>query len=491
MAGAWGEFRWALAGRYATGMLKTLLAIGLTMTTFASVGCTSGSGQRGTIGDRRAPAEVEAMLAEISPERVIGNVDRLASFGTRHTMSDTTSDTRGVGAARRWILSQFEEFSRESGRTGNDAMRVYFDAHEQPADGRRIMRPVEITNVIAEIPGAMPEARDRRYYMLGHADSRASDPLDAESDAPGANDDASGVAALMELARVMAKHRYDSTIVLMATTGEEQGLYGARLHAEAAKAEGMDVRAVLNNDTVGDPAGQHAADSAEAARSRKTIRVFSEGVPRVATMQAVSTIARLGAENDSPARQLARYMAEVAELHDLTIQPTLIYRNDRFLRGGDHTAFIEAGYPAGVRLTVMHEEYNRQHQDVRVEDGVRYGDELEFVEAKYLANVTKLNGAALAHLANAPSAPGAARLIIAELMNDTTIRWDASPEPDVAGYEVLWRETSAPTWQHARDVGPVTEATIELSKDNWLFGVRAYDREGYRSPVVFPIAARE
>ncbi|MFG0256640.1 MAG: M20/M25/M40 family metallo-hydrolase [Phycisphaerales bacterium JB043] len=427
------------------------------------------------------PPVVDLMLSQVSADAIQANVDALASYGTRHTLSETGSDSRGIGAARRWILAQFEEYAAEY---GHERLTSNLDFHTIEADGRRITREVDLANVVAVLPGSMPEAAHRHYYIIGHYDSRASDPNDAESDAPGANDDASGVAVLMELARVMSGFHFDATLVFMATAGEEQGLYGARRHAASAKENGVDIGGVLSNDTVGDPTGPggQLAD--------REIRVFSEGIPANADERQVRGIRSVGAENDSSSRQLARYIDEVALRHRTHVQPVLMFRPDRFLRGGDHTGFNEQGYPA-VRFIEVHENYDRQHQDVRTEDGVDYGDVAEHVDAQYMANVARLNMAALAHLANAPSMPSNVRVIAAQLTNDTTLRWDASPEPDVAGYEVVWRETWSPVWEHAMDVGIATEATIDLSKDNWLFGVRAYDEEGYRSPVVFPRAARE
>jgi len=282
----------------------------------------------------------------------------------------------------------------------------------------------------------------------------------------------------------MSPRRFDSTIVLMATSGEEQGLHGAREHAQKQVARGADIRAVLNNDTVGDPTNPSGPDAPG------EVRVFSEGLPPNASADDAGAIRRLGAENDSTSRQLARYVAEIASLYGAEVKPRLIYRHDRFLRGGDHTPFNELGI-AAVRFVEVHENYDRQHQDVRVEDGVRYGDLPEHVDPEYLAGVTRLNLATLAHLANAPSVPGSARVIVADLTNDTTIRWERSPEPDVAGYEIVWRDTTSPVWQHSHDAGDVSEATINLSKDNWIFGVRAYDEDGYRSPVAPLAAARE
>ncbi len=443
---------------------------------------------------------IERTLME-TPTRVIDAIDHvqiqntintLVGFGTRHTMSETESDTRGIGAARRWVKSQFEANIEGHGKAGDAAPKVYFDSHMVEPDGRRITEPVEVVNVICEIPGVSPESRNRLYYVLAHLDSRASEANDSISDAPGANDDGSGVAALIELARVLSAENLDSTIILMATSGEEQGLFGARLHAQQATADGKDIRGVLNNDTIGDPTGV-----IEGQDGSKVIRVFSEGLP--ASMLAlddseIRSAARklrlYGTESDSTSRQLARYIADVAKLHYTTVQPKLIFRPDRFLRGGDHTPFNELGF-AAIRFCEMYENYDHQHQDVRIEDEVQYGDLGEYVDAEYLANVTRLNAAVLVHLANSPSSPSNARVMIAELTNDTTLRWDASPEPDVAGYEIVWRESTSWKWEKAEDVGNVTEGTVPMSKDNWLFGVRAYDKDGYRSVVSYPRPARE
>ncbi|WAS90456.1 M20/M25/M40 family metallo-hydrolase [Nannocystis punicea] len=431
-----------------------------------------------------APAAVTAMLADIDAARLRADVDRLAGFGTRHTLSDTTSETRGIGAARRWLLAELQRAAQTSGRTGELAMTADFDAHRVAPDGKRIDREVEVVNVVAVLPGSMPEARRRRYYVLGHYDSRASDAMDATSDAPGANDDGSGTALVLELARVMAPRSFDATLVFLATAGEEQGLIGARRHAEAARAAGLEIAGALSNDIVGDPSdprgGSHRAE----------IRLFSEGVPATADPAAWQLARQTGGFADAPSRQLARLIADVAALHELPVRPRLVFRPDRFLRGGDHTAFNEQGF-AAVRFTEVAEDYDRQHQDVREEAGRAYGDLPAHVDAAYLADVARLNAAALAHLANAPSPPGDPKLMAAELTGDTTLRWTASPEPDVAGYEVLRRATSAPAWEHAVDVGPVTEATLPFSKDDWLFAVRAYDRDGYRSPAAFPRVARE
>lgn len=428
----------------------------------------------------------------VDPAALRHSINTLAGFGTRHTMSDTESETRGIGAARRWVKAQFERNIAGHGKSDDAAPRVYFDAHLVEPDGRRITSPVEVVNVICEIPGSSPESRDRLYYVLGHLDSRASEANDATSDAPGANDDASGVALMIELARVLAREPIEATVVLMATSGEEQGLFGARLHAQAALESGKNIVAVLNNDTVGDPAGV-----LEGQDGRNEIRVFSEGLPATMITMDESQISaavrreRLyGTESDSRSRQLARYIADIADLHKTSVQPKLVHRPDRFLRGGDHTPFNELGF-AAIRFCETYENYDHQHQDVRMEDGTQFGDLPEYVDEDYLADVTRLNALTLVHLTNAPSTPSNARVIVAELTNDTTLRWDASPEPDVAGYEIVWRETSSPQWEHHQDVGNANEGTVPLSKDNWFFGVRSYDHDGYRSPVAYPLPARE
>lgn len=434
---------------------------------------------------------VQQTTANTSPGTLSGIIDSLVSFGTRHTLSDASDPARGIGAARQWIFDQFESFG---GR-----LEVGFDAHEIPA-GNRLPNGATVVNVVATLPGTMPEAADRVYYLIAHYDSRVSNPMDATSDAPGANDDGSGTAVVLEAARLLANAELDATVVFMTVAGEEQGLYGARAHARALADEGALVAGVLSNDIVGDPSGP------DGRSARNEIRVFSEGIPasmllapegdedsartRERQVRAVGLTRLYGAESDSASRQLARFVAEVAQREQTAIRPRLIFRADRFLRGGDHTAFNEMGFPA-VRLTEVYEDYTKQHQDLRTEEGIEYGDTAEHVDPAYLADVVELNVATLMHLASAPRVPPEARIIVASLTNDTTLRWSPCPEPDVAGYEVVWRATTSPTWDFSRDVGKVTEATIPLSKDNWIFGVRSYDRDGYRSPVAYPAAARD
>lgn len=414
------------------------------------------------------PAEVAAWLGEVSASRLRATVDRLAAFGTRHTLSPDASG-QGIGAARRWLR---EELGRAGGR-----LQVSFDPHPHAPDRRRIDTPVDVVNVVALLPGTMPEAAQRRVYVIGHYDSRASDPMDRTSDAPGANDDGSGTALVVELARVLAQAELDATVVFMATAGEEQGLLGARAHAVSAKQAGVEIVAVLSNDIVGDPSGPGGA------RLDHEVRVFSEGLPSWIDDEGLKATRRLASTSDSTSRQVARFIDTVARWHSLPVRPRLVFRHDRFLRGGDHTAFNELGYP-GVRFTEMAEDYTRQHQDLRTEGEVVYGDRPEHVDASYLAGVARLNLAALVHLANAPAAP-TATLVVDGLTTDTTLRWSAAAQPDVAGYEVVWRRTTSPTWTHVQDVGNETRTTLPLHKDDWFFGVRAYDREGYRSPVAF------
>jgi len=461
------------------------------------------------------PSDISSALTLISPNRLRASVDTLAAFGTRHTLSDTTSPTRGIGAARNWIKSQFEDIARASGRTGDMALQVSFDSHSVQPDGRRITREADVVNVVCVIPGKDPAKRNRLHYVTAHYDSICGENTDSDCDAPGANDNASGTALLFEMAHAAIRHPTDATIVLVATAGEEQGLIGARLHAADAKSDGLRIASVLNNDIVGDPLGDLVGSSNEAAKAwaRSHVRVFSEGFPKNSDADSTSRITTLALENDSPARTLARYVAQTARRHNLDVQPVITYRNDRFLRGGDHSAFIEHGFPSAVRFTVTNEDYNRQHQYVRDEpvsraqstthsadndpkfsvssttSVIRFGDRPEFVDERYLAGVARINAAALLHLANAPDSPANARIITANLTNSTTLRWTLAQDAD--GYEVLIRDTTAPDWQWRIDAGRVNEITIPLSKDNVLFAVQAYNRQGCRSLPAIPAAQRE
>jgi hypothetical protein len=442
------------------------------------------------------PPAAKDVLPAITAESCRAIDEKLVSFGTRHTLSDDKSETRGVGAARHWIKSELESFNKDGGK-----LEVSFEEFIAPK-GKRIPEPTPTANVIAILPGTMPEAAGRRYYVMGHYDSMPSPRYNKETDdsgwvpdyntdAPGANDDGSGTTAVIAIARALAKHPLESTVVFICTVGEEQGLIGAEYHAKKAKGEQEDIRAVLNNDIIGDPLGP-GGDKSRATPG--LVRVFSEALPKNPPAEKLAQIRSLASESDSPSRELARYIVEVAAKEKTAVRPMLVYRQDRFLRGGDHIPFNDAGFPA-VRFCEVSENYKHQHQTprVEVEDGkqVQYGDLLEFVDFEYVANVAKLNAATLINLANAPSTPTKVRIVTAKLETLTQIRWEASPEPDVAGYEVVWRETTAPNWQHLKDVGKITEITLDENKDNLFFGVRAYDKDGYRSPVGFAGAAKE
>ncbi|MDI1289109.1 MAG: M20/M25/M40 family metallo-hydrolase [bacterium] len=347
-----------------------------------------------------------------------------------------------------------------------------------------------IVNVVAVLQGTGDPAKTRRYYVVGHYDTINGDRMDPKADAPGANDDASGTAVVLECARVLAAHPLEATVVFLCTAAEEQGLVGAKLHAEAAAKRGDLIAGVLNNDIVGDPSVQYFDMEKGWVDARHHVRLFSEGLPRNASAQELAEIRQLGKESDSPSRQLARFVFDVARLESLPVQPVPIFRFDRFLRGGDHTAFNEAGF-AAVRFTVPAEDYSRQHQDVTERDGKPYGDVASFVDAGYVADVARLNTAVLFHLANAPAAPSRVRMVTKQLETGTTLRWAANTEPDVGGYEVVWRRTTTPGWEGSFDAKSATEWVSEASKDNYFFGVRAYDVSGLRGPVTFAGSAPE
>lgn len=405
---------------------------------------------------------IEEMLGQVSEKRIEANIRKLVSFGTRNSLSDTESPTRGVGAARRWILEEMR-------RCGSERLQVAFDEHQK------------IVNVVATLPGTQAESRDRVYVVSGHYDSMPSSPVDPERDAPGANDDASGTAVSIELACVMSRYRFDATLVFMAVAGEEQGLLGSAGYAKAARAKGVNVAGMITNDIV----GNSRAPDGTVDRSR--LRLFAAGVPAVAILpESVVAALRTGGENDLPTRQLARRIQEAAAQYVRDIKVEVIWRRDRYLRGGDHFSFLDAGYPA-VRFTEPVEDWRHQHQNVRVEDGVQYGDLPEFVDFGYVARVARVNAAALAALALAPSAPQEVEMENIRLEGDTTLRWKANPEPDVAGYRIVWRDTTAPNWQQSKDVGNVTRFTlVGISKDNFSFGVQAYDRDGNVSVAAYP-----
>ena len=429
-----------------------------------------GPGRR--IRPQRPDRELRTLLREIDAGRIEASVRKLVSFGTRHTLSAQDDPERGIGAARDWIFAELERYAVASGGRMTVELQSYV---QEPAS--RIPEPTRITNVLATLRGST--SPDRVYVVSGHYDSRVSDVMDATSFAPGADDDASGVAVSLELARVLSRRRPQATIVFAAVAGEEQGLYGSTHFAETYKAAGVDIQAMFTNDIVGSP----RAD--DGSRDPRIVRLFAEGVPTSETEEEAAIREAVGGENDSPSRQLARFVLDVANNAATRMNPQMIYRRDRYLRGGDQIPFLQQGYPA-ARFTEPHEIYAHQHQDVRVEDGVQYGDLPEFCDFDFIARVARVNAATLWSLAEGPGTPADVKILTDELTNDTVLTWSRGPEPDLAGYEVVWRPTPEPEWTRVIAVGDATRARINLSKDNVFFGVRAVDAEGHRSPVRLP-----
>jgi Zn-dependent M28 family amino/carboxypeptidase len=416
------------------------------------------------------PPTLRQLPGEVSAERLHDTIAKLVSFGTRHTLSDTKSDKRGIGAARRWIASEFQAISRDCG--GCLAVETPSQVVTAPP---RVPNPTEIMDVIAIQRGTSDP--ERVVVISGHYDSRVTDVMNAKSDAPGANDDGSGTAAVIEAARVLSKHRFGATIVYAALAGEEQGLHGGKVLADYAKAHGWRVEADLNNDIVGNTEGLSGV------RDNTHVRVFSEGTKAVETPEQANRRRYNGGEVDSPSRQLARYMDGLADRYLVNLDVVMVYRTDRFGRGGDQVRMLEAGYPS-VRVTEAVENYTRQHQDLRTENGVRYGDVLDGVDFPYLAQVTRLNVLTLAALAQAPAPPTGVG-IEGAVSADTTVKW--TPSPDAAAYRVWWRATTDPTWRFSRTVPPAGQAVLkDVNIDDWFFGVSAVGADGAESPVVFP-----
>lgn len=428
----------------------------------------------------KTDAQIGPIVAAIAPQTIDAYMRKLVSFGTRHTMSETASTTRGIGAARRWIEGELKRCSAESG----NRLQVSLDSYVEPAS-TRLSRATEIVNVVATLPGTQKESAERIYVVSGHYDSRATDPMDAVSDAPGANDDASGSAAVMALACAMAHYRFDATLVFMTVAGEEQGLYGAAHWAEMAKQGHRNIAGMFTNDII----GSSQADSG--IRDASQVRLFAEGIPALKEMsEPLRTLLATGGENDSPSRQLARHVKEVGEHYVPGFKVSIIQRRDRYLRGGDHIPFLERGY-AALRFTEPNEDYRHQHQDVRTESGTQYGDLPQFVDIDYVTRVARVNAAALASLALAPAAPAQVQMKTAQLENDTELVWQANQEPDLAGYRVVWRDTTSADWQYSAEVGKATHYTVKgKSKDNYFFGVQAVDIDGNISVATYPTPLR-
>ena len=442
-------------------IVRGILAFGL------GLSCAS------VLASGETPLKLESLstlAAEVSASRIESDVRTLVGFGTRHTLSDTQSETRGIGAARRWIKRTFEEISGACG----GCLEVTTQSRVFSGEAR-IPDATEVVNVLAILPSATPT--DRYIVMSGDIDSRVSDPLDGVSDSPGANDNASGMAGVIEAARVLSQHRFNAHLVFAGLSGEEQGLFGGKILAESARAQGWFVQAVLNNDMIGNIYGQNGVVD------NRTVRVFSEATRPMETEEERRWRRFFGGENDGPSRNLARYIESLADAHLPHLDVMMVYRLDRFGRGGHHRPFNEVGYPA-VRLMETNEHYHRQHQDLRTENGIRYGDTLDGVDFEYARSVTGLNVITLAGLASAPEPPRQVTLT-GQVSPDTTLKWERVP--GASGYRIHWRLTSEAKWRWSVPVGDVSEHTLKnVVIDNYLFGVSSETDTGMSSPVVFP-----
>lgn len=422
----------------------------------------------------RRDTEIEQMVNEVSADSLRAYIQSMVGFGTRNTLSTQTDPKRGIGAARNWVLSKFNTFSRQSG----GRMTAIIDTTTLQPDGKRIDAVTVLGNVVATLKGTDPS--DNRIFLIsGHLDNMRSNVMDRTGDAPGANDDASGVAAVLECARIMSSHHFPATVIFIAVSGEEQGLLGATYMSEKAKQRNWNIEAVLNNDIMG---SNNSNETNIIDNSR--VRVFSEGLPAYETEKNAATIRNLGLENDGKARQLARYIKETGERYVENLQVVMIYRNDRFLRGGDHLPYVQRGF-AAVRITEMNENYTRQHQDVRTENGIAYGDLPEHIDFEYLRKNTALNLCNLANLAKSPGMPDSVKMDVKKLSNSTYLYWKPSRMGKTGGYYVLIRETTSPTWQK-KIFTTATDIRLPYSKDNYFFAVQSVSDAGNESLPVVP-----
>ncbi|UQD57177.1 M20/M25/M40 family metallo-hydrolase [Flavobacterium sp. K5-23] len=422
--------------------------------------------------------EIKKMLTEVKAESLEATVKKLVSFGTRHTLSDTKSKTRGIGAAQTWVKSEFDRYALES----NGRLTSKIDYFTIKADGRRIAVDSQLGNVMATLKGTDP-TDDRVLIISGHLDSRVTDVMDSKSDAPGANDDGSGVAAMMELAKIMSKREFPFTLIFVAVTGEEQGLYGARHLAELAKKENWNIIAMINNDMIG-----NSLSSGTQIRDNTQVRVFSETIPYLETEDEGKMRKSTNRDNDSPSRQLARYIKTTTNDYVDQLDINLVYRNDRFLRGGDHTPFSQNGFTA-IRFCEMNENYDHQHQDLRTENNIKFGDLPEFMDFEYLRKITCSNLATFSNLAWSPKAPLNVGIEVKELTNSSTLVWKAPSGKKVFGYKILIRETASPHWGKSVFVTG-EKAEIPYSKDNFFFAVQSIDELGHSSLPIFPVPLR-
>ena len=415
---------------------------------------------------------IAKVLTQISAERLKADDAHLVAFGTRSTFSEKLGDKRGVFAARAWIADQFREIAKKSG----GRMTVAYDSYIQKADGKRIARDVEISSVVATLKGDEPGGRT--YVMSSHYDSRNSDNADGTLDAPGADDNGSGTSAVIEAARAMAALPTHATVIFATYDSEEQGLFGSAHHAKTLKDAGVDVQGDLNNDIIGASVGD------QGEKNPDFVRVFSEALPVGADPAKVNL---LGNENDSPSRELARFAKETGDRYFGGFHGELIFRADRFLRGGDHESFNAVGYPA-IRFVEPVETFAHQHQTPRTENGVEYGDFAKYMDFDYLARVTGYNVAVLASLATGPGRPATASILTKDLDNKTALSW--SMVPGAVSYEIVRRKTTDAVWTETTDAGTATSITLPFSKDNWLFGIRAVDAQGHRGVAAFPAPQR-
>ena len=422
--------------------------------------------------------EIDKMVKEVSPDSLKSYIKNLVAFGTRNTLSTQTDSKHGIGAARKWVLNKFTEFARQS----NGRLSAFIDTTTLLPDSKRVDAPLLLGNVVATLKGT--DAADKRLFIIsGHLDNMRTNVMDRTGDAPGANDDGSGSAAVLECARIMSRHSFAATVIFITVSGEEQGLLGAYYMAQKLKAQNLTIEAVLNNDIMG------SNNSNETNIINNTqVRVFSEGLPYYELDKNARTIRQLGLENDGISRQLARYVKETGERYVDNLQVVMVYRNDRFLRGGDHTPYVENGF-AAVRITEMNENYTRQHQDVRQENGIEYGDLLEHIDFEYLRKNTALNLANLANLAKAPAMPEAVKIDVKKLSNTSSLNWQQPKTGQVKGYYILLRETTSAFWQKKIFTDQL-QIILPYSKDNYFFAVQSVGLNGNESLAVVPGISR-
>ena len=422
--------------------------------------------------------DIDKMVKSVNADSLKSYITKMVSFGTRSTISDIKSKTKGIGAARNWVVSKFDQFAKQS----DGRLTAFLDTTTIKPDGKRVDQTILLGNAVAILKGN--DVNDKRVFVVsGHLDSRVTDVMNRVSDAPGANDDGSGVAGVIEAARIMSKYKFSATVIFVAVSGEEQSLLGSGFMAAKAKKEAWNIEAMLNNDMI----GSNNASETQIIDNTK-LRVFSEGLPAFELDKNAKNIRQFGLENDGKSRQLARYVKEIGERYVDQLEVKLIYRNDRFLRGGDHTPFVENGFTA-VRITEMNENFEHQHQDLRTEKGVKYGDLIEFMDFEYLRKNTAVNIAVLANLAKAPSMPTEVKVDVKNLSNSTFLYWKALVNGTTKGYYILMRETSSPVWQK-KFFTTATELRLPYSKDNYLFAVQSIGNEDNESLPVVPTVGR-